>query len=210
MSDFLHNRPEEVVRFENEEFNKTWISKKGLKFQKTIDVSDLSVPEHDKCDASPFQVVWLKNIDRLMSLVNNDFQLENITLIDVGCGTGISTLYIADNYNFKKYIGFDFDVELIKKAELNRKLISLKNKRLEFIQKDARNYTIPNEKCILFMFNPFGLETMKIFIEKNLDLITKSHSIIAYANDVCIDYLDSLNTNIKRIKKFNLSLVTFN
>lgn len=216
MSKFLHNNLGEVERLENEKFNKTWIYKKGLKFYQTIDVSNLSVSDHEKYDASAFQVVWLKNIDRLMDLIKKpqfgtlpNIHFKDIFLIDVGCGTGISTLYFADNYKFKKYIGFDFDSELIKKAELNCSLFKMKNEVITFFQKDARNYTIPNERCILFMFNPFGLETMQIFIENNINILRNTQSFIAYANDINVDYLDSLKTNIKRIDKYNLSLVAF-
>jgi len=209
MSKIFHNNLEDQDRVENEEFNRKWISEKGVMNYQKIDVSNLYVPEKDKCDSTSFQVVWFKNIDRLMNMLSENLRLKDVTFVDVGCGSGISTLYVADNYNLKKYIGFDFDPELIKKAELNRKLFNMENKSLTFVQENAKSYTLPNEKCLLFMFNPFGLETMKIFIENNLDLLTGTASIIAYANDLCIEYLYSLNTDVKRNEKFNLSLIRF-
>ena len=209
MSKFVHNNLEEQDGVKNEDFNRKWILEKGVMNHQVIDVSNLCVSEQDKYDANPFHVVWFKNIDRLMNMLSENIRLKDITFVDVGCGSGISTLYVADNYNFKKYIGFDFDPELIKSAELNRNLFKMGNKSLTFVQENARSYALPNEKCLLFMFNPFGLETMKIFIENNLDLLRETASIIAYANDLCIDYLDSLNTDVKRNEKFNLSLIRF-
>lgn len=209
MSKFIHNNLGEQDRITNREFNKKWILGKNIAYHQMVDVSNLCVSEHEKHDANSFDIVWLKNIDRLISMLGKNLSLKDFTFIDVGCGSGVSTLYVADNYDFKQYIGFDFDSELINKAKLNQNSFNTENKLLAFEQKNARNYTLPNEKCLLFMFNPFGLETMKIFIENNLNSLTKTESFIIYANDLHIDYLDSLNTDIKRDKKFNLSVIKF-
>ena len=162
MSRFFHNNLEEQDRVENEDFNRRWISERSIMNHQVIDVSNLCVSEQDKCDASPFHVVWLKNIDRLMNMLSNNIRSKDITFVDVGCGSGISTLYAADNYLFKEYIGFDFDPELIKSAELNRNLFKTGNKSLAFLQENARSYALPNEKCLLFMFNPFGFSNFRL------------------------------------------------
>jgi SAM-dependent methyltransferase len=206
---FTHNNLNEKDRVENEAFNKSWISEKQVIDYDLVNLSELRVSEHDKRDSSPFHVVWLKNIDRLMGILSKSDCYEDFTFVDVGCGSGISTLYTADNYPFKRFIGFDFDSELIKSAKINSDLFEIDKTLLTFTQGNARDYILPHERCVVFMFNPFGLETLKVFIENNLSLLKETSSIVAYANDLFIDYLDSLNVDIKRDDKFNLSLIRF-
>ena len=77
MGKFLRKNNEKHERAENEEFSRKWISEKCLVEYEVIDVSNLSVPEHDKRDSCSFQVVWFKNIDRLLIMT------KSINLMDI-------------------------------------------------------------------------------------------------------------------------------
>ena len=76
MGKFLRKNNEKHERAENEEFSRKW-KKKCLVEYEAIDVSNLSVPEHDKLDSCSFQVVWFKNIDRLLIMT------KSINLMDI-------------------------------------------------------------------------------------------------------------------------------
>jgi len=70
-------------------------------------------------------------------------------LLDVGCGSGVSTLYFADNYNFMSYKGFDFSPNLIEAANRNKAIFNqscIKNLNIQFSIGDANNWNAPNPK----------------------------------------------------------------
>ena len=157
-------------------------------------------------------VVWLRNIDRLIKLLPEEVELINCTVIDVGCGSGISTAYIHKNYSFKKVVGFDFSSNLIKQGFLNRNILyqqSQDGQSLHFELADATTFNVPEGRIILFLFNPFGWKTMKLFIENNAVALRNSGSLMLYANDLYINDVTAYATLVARDHFFNLSVVKF-
>ena len=96
---------------------KEWIAKRSLKGDVMQTLESLSIPFEMQKDSIQFQVVWLKNIIRLCNMLPSKIQLSDYYLIDIGCGSGISTLFFADNYNFLKHQGINFSKKLIETAE---------------------------------------------------------------------------------------------
>lgn len=200
------------IRKENDEYNVGWITSEGMVGDNIVTRENLDVDESIKLDASPFMVVWLKNIDRLMSRLPIDFDHGKYTLVDVGCGSGISTIYFYKKYAFKHFIGFDFSSSLISIANKNNENIRtsyVSNKPILFEVGDAKNYRLLDEPLVLFMFNPFGWETMRIFIENNADVLRKNKSILLYANDICVNEIVKYGRVLSRDDFFNLSIVEF-
>jgi 2-polyprenyl-3-methyl-5-hydroxy-6-metoxy-1,4-benzoquinol methylase len=152
-------------------------------------------------------VVWLKNIDRLLNLIGRDINLGDYSLIDVGCGTGISTIYFANKANFKSVIGFDYSKELINIAKKNQTILSKTNSNIEcqFFVADANTHTLNEEPSILFLFNPFGENTLRTFLNNNYNNI--KGSILLYANDLHINTLLEYGELLERHATFNLSVV---
>ena len=203
---------ENEIRIENDAYNKVWITNEGLIGSSIVSVDELDVAGSDKADAAPFMVCWLRNIDRLCALLPKEFSYNDYALIDVGCGSGISTLYFLKSYSFKSIEGFDFSSYLIELAQ-NNKQITLNNnfpvKKLTFKQKDARDYRLAEMPTILFMFNPFGWDTMQIFIKNNLEVLRKTKSYLLYANDLHINELGAYGTILQRDDFYNLSVIYF-
>lgn len=157
-------------------------------------------------------VVWLRNIDRLFGLLPSEIELGSYSLIDVGCGSGISTAYIHTNWSLKKVIGFDFSSNLIEQGFLNKNILygqCADGNSLHFQVADATTFHVPEEKVILFLFNPFGWKTMKIFIENNIVALRRTESLMLYANDLHINEVTGYATLIARDQCFNLSVVKF-
>lgn len=177
-----------------------------------VSVNELDIAGLDKADAAPFMVCWLKNIDRLCALLPKNFSHKDHALIDLGCGSGISTIYFLKSYSFKSIEGFDFSYNLIKLAQNNKQLTLNNNfpvKKLTFKQKDARDYRLAEIPSILFMFNPFGWDTMQIFIKNNLKMLRKTKSYLLYANDLHINELSAYGTILQRDDFYNLSVIYF-
>lgn len=199
-------------RFNSEKFNKDWINKRNLILEFPSNLDNLK-----NSDSSLMQIVWLKNIDRLMDMTPSWFDPLSFSLIDVGCGIGISTLYFFDNYKFEKISGFDFIEDYIKIAEKNfliysSQKISHVNKNINFFKSNANNILLERKPYFLFLFNPFGVKTFLKFIKNNLETLNDFNSIIAISNDIWIEEFVGygLHKDIVRNPKFNLSLIFFN
>lgn len=118
---------------------------------------------------------------------------ENISLLDIGCGSG-RVLSYAMLLNFKKVFGIDLDESGIEKAVSNCTQMQKNGYTTIFnIQNaDATRYDIPEGINVIYMFNPFGEQTMKTVLEniiaycKHLD---KSVYLV-YCNPVYINLFE--------------------
>ena len=212
-----HEKDYKWIRELNDKYNSNWINNYSFKNFEVISLEKLSEENLDTTDSVRFQVVWLKNIDKIMDMLPIDFQPSRYNLIDIGCGSGISTLYFLDNFPFKSFKGVDFSKRLIKYAKDNLKKYEdrpYSKKRLNFIEfevKNAKNYNLPKKKNFLFLYNPFGFQTAKLFINNNLNNLKKNNSILAIVNDIYIDKISKMkfHKRIIRDTKNNLSLVFY-
>ena len=207
----IHNNiTNETLRKENDDFNQDFIESMGLKFSEIITPDQFKLSVEKTLDSSPCMVVWLKNIDRIFSLLSKKLPLKNYSFLDIGCGTGIASIYFANKYIFKSFSGFDFAPILVNKAKQNREIVIVKKlPRIDFFIKDSREIDLIKKPTFLFMFNPFGKETMNEFLQNNLDTISETKSIICYINDIHIEIFDQLDCTIVRDDYFNLSLIYF-
>ena len=138
-------------------------------------------------------------------------QKKNYRLVDVGCGSGISTLCFASEYRFKDYFGFDFSRKLIDLSFINRTTFLANNsidEEINFEVDDALRFRV-NESSVLFMFNPFGCEIIREVVVNNLSKLKKTKSLIPYVNDHCIDALKEFGEVINRNEMYNLSYISF-
>ena len=207
-----NNAINEVIRSENDEFNATWINAYDFVGGDVVPKSELDVDEAVKLDASPFMVVWLKNIERLCGMFEKSYDYREFVLCDVGCGSGISTLFFNHKYPFKRFYGFDFSEKLIGLAE-NNKVIASNNdfdiSKVDFEVFDAKKVKLQNERNTIFMFNPFGWETISRFIENNVEIFKETKSVLLYANDICIEEILDYGAIVERDDFYNLSLISF-
>lgn len=87
---------------------------------------------------------------------------NKIILLDIGCGNG-SILNYAMLLHFKKAIGIELDNKAINKALINCNRLKEKGFETEFeiINTDAVTYYIPEIVNVIYLFNPFGNQTME-------------------------------------------------
>ena len=60
---------------------------------------------------------------------------------------------------------------------------------IKFEVRDAKKIHLPNERLAVFLFNPFGLDTMRIFLSNNIKLMRQNKSVMMYANDQFLDFV---------------------
>lgn len=109
---YKHNNIKNVeIRNSNERFNQDYITSLNLDFD-IYKYEGFNIGN----DSIPYFTVWLKNIDRLFSLLPKS-SFNEYNLLDIGCGLGISTNYIKKHYKFNSYCGVDISNDLIKVAK---------------------------------------------------------------------------------------------
>jgi SAM-dependent methyltransferase len=199
----------------NSQYNSNWIHCNHLS-ESVKSIEELSSEGLDVSDAHPHEVGWLKNIDRLIDMLPLSFDPSDYDMIDVGCGSGISTLYFVDNYPFNSFAGIDLSPSLIDIASDNLRLFnSRKNASHEIIFKvsDARKFILDDSKrnIFVYMFNPFGFDTAKLFLGNNLKILKRRNAILALSWDTWIWQLlaEKCHKAVIRNNFYKLSLVAF-
>ena len=161
MKNFInaHNKiNNDEIREFNEDFNKEFIESLDLKIKIQKFEGILDNKECD--DATIYQTVWLKNIDRLIELIPKKINLSNYNLCDVGCGIGISTIYFQKKFQFKSYSGFDISEELIEASKKILKQLNLESE-INLNVDNAIYKKLDSKPYVLFLFNPFGKKNIR-------------------------------------------------
>jgi len=102
--------------------------------------------------------------------------------IDIGSGKGKACFYAARTRKFKKITGVEFSMSLVKVANRNKSIDGHRN--ISFLNEDAATYSLPDAKCLIFLFNPFDDIILERFIANNYGHFKRHQSVIAYAYDV--------------------------
>lgn len=92
-------------------FNQSFVDAYGL------DTGEDLVPITVGDDSNSNVVVWLRNIDRLLSLSGHSAEGSNF--LDLGAGAGIAMLYAAVRHPFVSVNGIEIQPELVGVAEEN-------------------------------------------------------------------------------------------
>ena len=69
------------------------------------------------------------------------------------------------------------------------------------------NYEIPDEKCILYLFNSFGEDVLRKFIALNIEILKRNESLLLYRHDIHSNVLEEFKA--KLIDKDFLDMILF-
>ena len=103
---------------------------------------------------SPYQPTDPALFQEIMASLPIEF--ENFTFVDLGSGKG-RTLLMASDYPFRRIVGVELIEELHRVAEEN--ITKYQNpaqrcRKIESVCADAREYDLPSEPLVLYLFNP--------------------------------------------------------
>ncbi len=132
----------------------------GVNFSKTAAQQQQATAtslNNDAHENQPSSFYDLKKGFSVLPLSKNE-----IELLDIGCGSGRVMNYCMLQ-RMKKVIGIDLDEEAISFASNNCTILKQKGSTTNFsIEKaDATAFSIPHEINTVYMFNPFGGQTMQ-------------------------------------------------
>lgn len=109
----------------------------------------------------PYQPIEADQFHEMIRALNID--PAHFTFIDLGSGKG-RALLLASEYPFRRIIGVEILPELHAIAQENIRKYTNPTQRcfnLESVCADARDYTLPNEPTLLYLFNPFFEPVLK-------------------------------------------------
>lgn len=104
---------------------------------------------------------------------------NQISLLDIGCGNG-KVLNYGMLQHFKAVTGIELEPLALEKAMANCNKLQQKGYSTPFEIKnaDAVHYTIPEGVNVIYMFNPFGVQTMQKVAANIIDHAKKMGSTI--------------------------------
>lgn len=174
--------PSRLERLRNERYNRSWISKFAFKNTEFMPIEEsISGPESGD-DRNPHQLVWLRNVQYAINVAKRYDDIKSYTFLDLGCGTGVPSIFALIRCGFLAAEGFDIDSRFVKWARENAELTDVRE-GICFFQADATKVRLKDKKYFIFFFNSFGSETLGVFLDKNRAVLRRRNSMLCLVND---------------------------
>jgi tRNA G46 methylase TrmB len=130
-------------------------------------------------------------------------QFERFTFVDVGSGKG-RVLLLATEFPFRRILGLEISKRLQGIAEQNilrfrNNAVNLKCTNVQTVCGDAATFQIPNDPCLLYLFNPFQEEIMGTFLANIQESLRKwpRELYVVYRTPLLASMLDSTDFLMK-------------
>ncbi|HEY6303879.1 MAG TPA: class I SAM-dependent methyltransferase [Terriglobales bacterium] len=101
-------------------------------------------------------------------MANLPIKFNQFTFVDLGSGKG-RTLLMASEYPFRKIVGVELIAELHRAAEENirdYRSPTQRCKQIESVLADAREFELPEEPLVLYLFNPLPQRALSGVLER--------------------------------------------
>ena len=152
---------------------------------------------------SPYQPTDPAQFREMMAALPIDFR--QFTFVDLGSGKG-RTLLMASDYPFRRIVGVEILFELDRAAQENISAYKSATQRCSEIRAvcaDARDFVLPDEPLVLYLFNPLPEEALREVIGRLEKLLTQSPRPvwIVYHNPLLDSMLAACGV-IERVREF--------
>jgi SAM-dependent methyltransferase len=121
-------------------------------------------------DGTFYQATPVRTLRRIVAAA--DIDQARTTFLDLGCGRGRAVL-LAAQAGFARSIGVDLDPQLcaqaqdnVRRSRLSRAGLRSPAGRIEIRVGDAAEADLPLEDLLVFLFNPFGAETLQRVLDR--------------------------------------------
>jgi len=156
----------------------------GVSTSGRIPLSALNIDSENKAAGTRYEPTAPSVFSEMMAPLSQQM-ISRATFIDIGCGKG-RVLLMAAQYGFPRIKGIEFAADLCIAARGNAeqyRRCSKNSARISIEQGDASTYDIPNEPCVLFLYNPFNESVMRSFVanvERSLSQQPRECYVIYY------------------------------
>jgi SAM-dependent methyltransferase len=103
-----------------------------------------------------------------LPIFSEQFKFDQFTFVDLGSGKG-RTLLMASEYPFRRIVGVELMAELHRAAEENVRVYRSPTQccsRIEAVLADAREFELPAEPLVLYLFNPLPERALSEVLER--------------------------------------------
>lgn len=166
-----------------------------------VELDALNITTEDKQHAHHYEPMPIRTFRRMLASL--PCPLDNFVFVDIGSGKG-RLLLAATEFGFKRIIGVEISEELCNIAKTNIK--SFENKtgkvyNIEVVYTNAKSYSIPNDNCVLFFFNPFDRHLTELVAQniKAQICATRKKIFLLFYNPHSADIFDNMPF-LKKVK----------
>jgi predicted RNA methylase len=117
---------------------------------------------------------------------------EKFAFVDLGCGKG-APLVLAAEHGFATVVGVELNGRLASVAQSNAATYARRHEAavpIQVVQGDVVNFEWPASSTVVFLFNPFGAETLRAVLG-NLEA-----SLRAHPRDVRVAYVSPVHAQV--------------
>lgn len=139
-------------------------SEYGTDTATTVSVGALDIPNDKLEQANRYEAISPESFDRVVGELF--LRHEEYVFVDIGSGKG-RALLLASFYPFRRVVGVEISPALTQIAEDNIKTFrdpKQKCKEITALCIDGAAYELPRQNCVLYLYNPFGLQVMRSFV----------------------------------------------
>ena len=138
----------------------------GVDTRGIVNLSDLKIDGNNQLHGQAYQATGNEVFRDMMNALPDE--LSDFTFVDVGSGKG-RTLLLATAWPFERIIGVEFSRELHETAQRN-----IERARYPWPQRcvdvssvccDATAWTLPNDRLVLYFYNPFTEPVMRAVVQ---------------------------------------------
>jgi SAM-dependent methyltransferase len=147
-------------------------------------------------DGNYYQAIPVSTFRRIVR--ESAVRPQDAVFVDIGCGRG-RALLLASASGFRRVLGIDLDPGLVREAEVNIGRWQARGGArrqppggLQVRLGDAGAVDLPPDDLFLFLFNPFGAATLRLFLAQVEESRQRQprRITLAYANPVHADVVE--------------------
>jgi len=135
---------------------------------------DLDIPDGCLGQAVQYDTASVDVVNTLLACLAIDYR--DYTFVDLGSGKG-RALLLASRFPFRQIIGVELSSELHQAASVNIRRFRAAWQRCSNILaicENATTFTFPPENTVLYLFNPFGAQTLRVVVAHLLLSLTSA------------------------------------
>lgn len=122
--------------------------------------------------------------------------LHDHAFVDIGCGKG-RPMIVATEFPFREVIGYDLTSRLVDIANRNAQIVARhfpERVPMRAYAADALQAALPAGKLVIYLFNPFGIQTMTRLLASLVAAYERGAIemfSVVYLNPLCEDVFDA-------------------